>query len=242
MDVLGFEIDIYLVIVLVAVVFVMCIILLLSRFMTMKKPASKKGGKKKQGERTGLLPEKPHKQIDTKPAEKAIPAPQDKPLDRPPPEAAAKPEQKPAWEPTPETAAKPFDASAVKLPVLQIQQVSGVGEESLTQKPPVPSVAPSAGRTWETSELKDQAERTTGAPGMSRLWEPAATKETKEEEKEEPQKEEESDGIMDIFGDDEEENTELSQLAEGLNDVDLDTLMKLSSEVSEILPRSNLAK
>jgi hypothetical protein len=240
MDFLNYEIDIYLVIVLIAVVFVAGTILLLSRITTAKKSASKKG-KKKPKERAGLLPEKPRDLAGEKPLEKITPNPQEKSIEGPPLEAAAKLAQKPITEPTPGATAKPAEEPG-KMPLLQIQRATDVKQAISAGKPAEHEAAAGAGRAWETGEIKQQAENTgTAAPARSRLWEPEATKETEEEE-EKPEESKEEGSVMDIFSEEEEEDSELSELAANLNDVELDSLLKLGSEVSENLPRSNPAK
>lgn len=192
MDILGFEIDIYLIIVVIAIMLVLGIILVISKSMRTKKNVAKP---KKEMKRNVKLEDNFQDDYKSKPQVKSQQLPQDTVPEEPKKEASVKP-----------------PAEFLNNPSLQIKNSS------------------------ETEKgAPDGTDAEKSAPRLSPLWETETTQKA-----EEPEVTENNDDIADIFSDTYEvEDSNLSELAESLTDVNLDTLIKLGEELSEVLLKSD---
>ncbi len=222
MDILGYEIDIYLVIVALAGIVVLSIMLLIGNSMKGKKPSSKKGkGERKQRDKRGESLELSPAKNEGKPQqpEKLLPA------------SAGKP---------PEELRKP---SVTNRPVAPNEIQSLLIKNTTDAEKSAPAGTDTENKvTADTEAAKSapagaDAEKST--PPVTRLWGTETAQGAKEETEEEKQEKEEDTGggLMDVFGDEDVEDTGLSELAALLADIDVDTLKKLSSEVSQVLAK-----
>ena len=240
MDILGYEIDIYLVMVVIAGIFVLSIMFLLGKSLVAGKPASKKAKRK------------------TKPGAKSTEVPQDKleedPQEKPLPNQDAQQASGKLMEQSSEIASSPgkelvnaekgagtpagADAGKTMPAVSRLWETTGANKEKETGAPggtDAVKAEPVVTRLWETPEMKAEAEKAGITADMSKLLQPSTLKETEEE----PKEDEESDGVMDIFGEEIADESGLTDLAAKLADIDLNDLKKLGNDVSQVLPKKN---
>lgn len=217
MDILGYEIDIYLVIVALAGILVLSIMLLIGNSMKGKRTSPKKSkGERKQRAERGELSETQLAKDESKPQqpEKSLSASPDKP---------SKELQKPSITVTPNE----ISALLVK-GTTDADKSAPAGtdiEKKVTADNEVTKSIP-AGPDTEKSAVP-----------MARLWDTEATQGAKEVSKGDVEGKEKDGGLLDVFADEDVEDNGLAELAGLLVDVDVDTLRKLSSEVSHILAR-----
>jgi len=198
MDIFGCEIDIYLIIVVIAIILVLGIILAISKSMRTKKNISKP---KKEMKRNVKLKESSQDEFKIKPQVKSQQHPQDTVPEEAKKEAIVKPPADLLNNPSLETKNSP-------------ETEKGTPDGTDTEK---------------------------SAPRLSPLWKTETTQKVEESNlAEEPEVIENNDDIADIFNDIyEAEDSNLSELAESLTDVNIDTLIKLGEELSQVLSKSD---
>lgn len=216
MNILGYEIDIYLVIVALAGIVVLSIMLLIGNSLKGKKTSSKNRKKeRKQRDKRGKLPEMLPAKNESKPQQ---------------------PEKLLLGSPNklPEGSQNPLIAN----PLGTISEIPGIlsKETSGAEKSAPAGTDAEKKVTADTETVKSvpagtDAEKST-AP-VARLWDKEATQGAKEETEDK----EKDRGLLDVFDEEDVVDTGLAELAGLLVDVDVDTLRKLSSEVSEVLTK-----
>lgn len=206
MYILGYDIDIYTVIIVVAGIFVFSIILMISSSMRPKKHVSKKESRR-HDELEKTLQGKYEKQLQVK-------VPQDQQaivMEGSHKELNIKPTQEFQNNSSPQ----------------QIQSLTDVAKRAVASQESQDSSSP------QITSLTDAAK---SPAAMTRLWKTEDATKDKE-----PQEQiEDSNDLDDIFSDtDEPEDPALSELANDLIDVNLDTLSKLGKEVSQVISKGD---
>jgi FtsZ-interacting cell division protein ZipA len=200
MYILGYDIDIYTVIIVLAGIFVFGIILMMISSMRSKKHDSKKENRK-------------HSELRKMPQSKYEKQPQVKPLQDQQATVTEGSNKEFSVKPTQEFQDNPSPQ--------QIQSSTDVAQKPVTLQKSQDDSKPQI--TSSTEAAKSPPEK---------IEDDTKDKEPKEQI-------EESNGLDDIFSDsDEPEDPMLSELANDLTDVNLDTLNKLGKEVSQVLSKS----
>lgn len=220
MDIVGYEIDIYLVIVALAGIVVLSIMLLIGNSLKGKKPSSikLKEERKKRDARTKLAEISPDKNENkSQQPGKLLPGSQNKlPV-----------------EPQMTSIANRIEA-AKESPGFLSKEITGTERSAPAGTDAEKKVTANTGEV-KSAPAGTDAEKST-AP-VARLWDKEATQGAKEEPKEETEEKEKGGGLLDVFDEEDVVDTGLAELAGLLVDIDVDTLRKLSSEVSEVLTK-----
>jgi FtsZ-interacting cell division protein ZipA len=211
MYILGHELNIYLVMVIIAAIFVVTAILVMSSHMKTRKPVS---GKKKSEMKNKKGSPALQETLDDDLVDKS---------------SQSKVSEKPSQKLQDKIPNKPEGGPAV-----QVAAASGDPEKRKNDVSPslgITTTAETKGETDKTVETKVQAGETDKTVEIK----VQAVKAEEVEEIEEVEKTAEDDGLMNVFDDDIVEDSAVSGLATLLADVDLDTLNKLSEEMSQVL-------
>ncbi len=249
MEILGYEINIYMVMVVIVGIFVTTVILLIASHMGKKKQSSKKNRKIVSRASNNALQEKgkPQKPISARQPEKSV-RPQ---LIKPSVKSANKDVTK---QQSGETTDSPLENSSP----LSTGDPSNKPEEKNSKQPGY-----SSGETVDMSTAVggSATEENTSGGATSLLFDPGKNAETKSggektpedaklpesteataeakspEVPEEAQEKKGGGSLMDIFEDEDLEESEATGLASLMTDVDLSTLSKLSEEISQVLSK-----
>jgi hypothetical protein len=246
MEILGFEIDIYFVMVVIVGIFVTTMILFISSHIGTKKRANK------SGKRSVIKPKQNRNKLNatsemesvSRPSEKSVQPQLSKPSGKP----SGKEHHKQSDEEPAQVFEKPEiqlkDSNAGNLPDKPAKQApSYSSNESIDMATAMGSIPAGSSDKQEGIHLVDAS---------SLLLEPDKPVEAKVENvvtdkneqtagnKEESKEESEGEsgkggGLMDIFTEDNEEESDSKGLAALLTDVDLSTLNKLTEEMSQVL-------
>ena len=214
MDILGYEIDIYVVIVVLAGIMVLSIMLLIGNSMKGKKPSSKnRKVERNQRDKRDKLPEISPDNNEAKPPhpEKLLPSPANK---------------------LPEELPKPsISKTSNEIPGFPVEMANA--EKSAATGADTEKKITADTEMTKNIPAGPDAEKNT-AP-VARPWDTEATQSVKEVSKEEAEENEKGGGLLDVFDEEDVEDTGLAELAGLLADIDVETLKKLSSEVSQVL-------
>jgi hypothetical protein len=243
MEILGFEIDIYFVMVIIAGIFVTTMILFISSHIGTRKKSNKisKRSSIKPKQNRNKLNVTPEKELVNRPSEKSVQPQLSKPSGKP----LEKGQHKQMDEQPDEVFIKPEiqleHSNAGNLPDKPTKQVpSYSSNESIDMATAMGSIPAGSGDKQEGIHVLEAS---------SLLLEPDKPIESKVEtvvtdkneqaagnkEESEGESGKGGGGLMDIFTEDNEEESDATGLAALLTDVDLSTLNKLTEEMSQVL-------
>jgi len=231
MDILGYEIDIYLVIAATAAFFVFGIIYLMISGSRKKPAKAKRQQKKEKAEKIlpkGTETEMSDDEFEQEPQLKLPQRPQLAPPQKPPEESKAADEEKPGESAIP-------SAVITKEEDQESQLVDSDAEKAKSTA--VPGIKAVSDKNSEENTKEKTVEKDESSIQQIKASEIAPVTDEKQEKDEDEDNDEnkESDSLDDIFSMEEEEDSDTSNLAATLEEIDVSTLKKMTEELSQII-------